>query len=76
MPKRLKKFIYRSFLAALYLGLASFLYDQIGPYVAGDYFTLIWWGIQLVIVTVIGFIAWRLYIGVRDGHLLFDDYND
>ncbi len=43
---------------------------------AGDYFTLIWWLIQLFTVAVIGFIAWRLYIGLRDGHLLFDDYND
>lgn len=76
MSKRLKNFIYRSFVTALILGLGLFLYDQIGPYVAGDYFTLIWWIIQLIAAAVIGFIAWRLYVGLRDGHLLFDDYND
>jgi hypothetical protein len=60
----------------LVLGLASFLYDQIGPSVAGDYFTLILWGIRLVTAAVIGFISWRLYIGFRDGHLLVDDCDD
>jgi ABC-type thiamin/hydroxymethylpyrimidine transport system permease subunit len=76
VSKRLKKFIYRSFLAALFLGVVSFLYDQIGPTVAGDYFTMILWIIRLISVAVIGFIIWRLFIGLRDGYLLFDDCDD
>jgi hypothetical protein len=59
--------------AALALGVVALVYDQIGPTVAGDYYTLILWVIRLVTVAVFAFISWRLYIGCRDGHLLVDD---
>ena len=76
MSRRLKKFIYRSIITALFLGVVEVIYDQIGPIVAGDYFTLILWGIRLVTVAVLVFIGWRLYVGCRDGYLLFDDLDD
>jgi hypothetical protein len=66
----------RSLLAAIVLGTVTAIYDQIGPYVAGDYFTLILWGIRLVTVAVIVFITWRLSIGLRNGDLLLDDSDD
>jgi hypothetical protein len=73
VSRRLKKFIGRSIIAAIVLGTVEAIYDQIGPYVAGDYFTLILWGIRLVSVAVLAFIVWRLCVGCRNGHLLFDD---
>lgn len=76
MSKRLKRYIYRSCVAALFLGVASFVYEQVGPAVAGDNFTLILWVIRGVTVAVFVFIGWRLYVGLRDGYLLFDDLDD
>jgi hypothetical protein len=61
---------------ALFLGMASLVYEQVGPAVAGDNFTLILWVIRGVTVAVIVFIGWRLYVGLRDGYLLFDDLDD
>jgi formate hydrogenlyase subunit 4 len=76
MSKRLKKFIYRSIMAVLFLGVVEVIYDQIGPLVAGDYFTLIGWGIQIVVAAIFAFIGWRLCVGIRSGYLLFDDLDD
>jgi hypothetical protein len=73
MPKRLKHFIYNSILATIVLGVVEVVYNQIGPFVAGDYFTLILWGIRLVTFAVFAFIAWRLSVGLRNGDLLIDD---
>jgi hypothetical protein len=76
VSKRLKKFIGRSIIATLFLGVVEVVYEQIGSIVAGDNFTLILWGIRLVTVAVFAFIGWRLYVGCRDGYLLFDDLDD
>jgi hypothetical protein len=73
VPKRLKQFICNSAIAALVLGLVEVVYDQVGPFLAGDYFTLILWGIRLVTVAVMAFIIWRLYVGLKNGDLLIDD---
>ena len=76
MSKRLRNFIYRSCVTALVLGLVMAVYEEIGPKVAGDNYTLILWVIRSLSAAVVAFIGWRLYVGIRDGHLLFDDPND
>jgi hypothetical protein len=73
VPKRLKHFICNSILAAIVLGVVEVVYNQIGPFVAGDYFALILWGIRLVTFAVFAFIAWRLCAGLQNGDLLIDD---
>jgi len=73
MPKRLKAFACKSILTALYLGVAYAAYTKIGPFVAGDYFTLILWSIRLAMVAVLAFIFWRLCVGLKDGDLYRDD---
>lgn len=60
----------------LALGVASAIFDQIGPKIAGDYFALIWWGIVVLSLAVASFFAWRFYVGVQSGRLLFDDVED
>jgi hypothetical protein len=76
VSRRLKKFIVRSIIAVAFLALVEGGYEQIGPIVAGDYFTMILWGIRIVTVAVFAFIAWRLCVGCRSGYLLFDDLDD
>ena len=68
--------MYRSFVAVFALGTVAVIYDRIGPFMAGEYYTLILWGIRLFTFASFACIAWRLYVGCRDGHLLFDDLDD
>jgi hypothetical protein len=76
MSKRMRRFILNSARAVLVLGTALAIFEQIGPNVTGDYFTLIWWGIVLLSLAVAAFIGWRLCVGIQSGHLLFDDMDE
>ena len=76
MPKRLKIFILNILKTALVFSVVLTVFDQIGPMIAGEYFTLIWWGIDVVSLAIIAFIIWRLCVGLQNGYLLFDDLDD
>jgi hypothetical protein len=72
----MRRFISIAVVTALALGVASAIFDQIGPEIAGDYFALIWWGIVVLSLAVASFVVWRFYVGVQSGYLLFDDIDD
>jgi hypothetical protein len=72
----MKRFILKAFKTALVLGVAQVVFDQIGPSIAGDYYTLISWGLVGLSLALVGFVAWRLYHGIESGYLLFDDMDD
>ena len=60
----------------LFLGVVGVVFDQIGPMVAGDYYTLAWWGLFVLTLATAAFIVWRFCVGVENGRLLFDDMDD
>jgi hypothetical protein len=76
MSNRMKRFITNSVIAAFVLGTISVGFEQIGPMVAGDYYTPIMWGIRLASFAVLGIIVWRFCVGIKNGRLLFDDQDE
>ena len=76
MSKQMRNFIYYYAKTALVLGLILLIYEKVGPFVAGDYFNLIWWGILVASILILVFIGWRLWIGINNGSLRFDNTDD
>ena len=76
MPKRLKNYLANTTITALILGLILAVYEAIGPYLAGQYYNLIWWGIVVASAIILGVIIWRMVVGCQNGHLLDDGLDD
>ncbi len=76
MSKKLKRFLFNYFVTAAVLGIILAVYEQVGRFFAGDYYSLVWWGIVALSVAIFAIIGWQLVVGIQSGRLLFDDLDD
>jgi uncharacterized membrane protein YqjE len=76
MPNRLKQAFGNLAITALVMGFALSIFDVAGPFIAADYYRLIFWGLVVLSVLILAIGLWRVKIGIQNGSLLVDDPED